>query len=107
LLEATGQQTPTVGRATVFRALQLLCTAEVLEQVRLADGQSVYVQGHPASHHHHLICNSCGRMKNIHSGEIGVLAENLAAREGFAAEGHTFEVYGLCAGCRLRRPDRA
>lgn len=104
LLEATAQEAPTVGRATVFRSLQLLCAADVLEQVRLVDGQTVYVKGHPASHHHHLICNSCGKMENIHSGEIGTLAENLAAKQGFSAEGHTFEVYGRCSACQDHRP---
>ncbi|MGI6083479.1 MAG: Fur family transcriptional regulator [Limnochordia bacterium] len=89
-----------VGRATVFRTLQLLCTTRILEQVRLADGQQVYVTGHPATHHHHLICNACGTMRNIHDTTIGELADALARTEGFTHEDHSFEIYGLCASCR-------
>lgn len=102
-VEAAQQEAPTVGRATVFRTLQLLCEANVLEQVRLADGQSVYVKGHPPSHHHHLICSACGRMQNIHSGEVGKLAQSLAAQEGSSAMDHMFEVHGLCSLCQDKR----
>lgn len=96
LLEEAGD----VGRATVFRTLQLLCQAKVLEQVRLMDGQQVYVTGHPATHHHHLICNACGTMRNIHDTTIGDLARSLAHAEGFSAEDHSFEIYGLCPTCQ-------
>ncbi|NLN20281.1 MAG: transcriptional repressor [Firmicutes bacterium] len=89
-----------VGRATVFRTLQLLCATKILEHVRLVDGQQVYVAGHPPTHHHHLICNACGTMRNIHDTTIGELADSIARAEGFFAEAHSFEIYGLCASCR-------
>lgn len=95
-----------VGRATVFRTLQLLCDIKVLEQVVLADGQRVYVQGHPPSHHHHLICNACGHMQDIHDSQIGELARTIALEQGFSAEEHTFEVYGLCPSCQDQRKQR-
>ncbi len=93
-----------MGRATVFRTLQLLCEAKVLEQVRLVDGQQVYVTGHPATHHHHLICIACGIMRNIHDTAIGDLARSLAHAEGFSAQDHSFEVYGLCPDCQAAPP---
>ena len=100
LLEAVERQAPDVGRATVFRTLQLLCEVNLLERVRLPNGQEAYVAGHAMGHHHHLICTSCGQIVELDECAVDALAANLARQRGFLAQRHTFEVYGLCPKCR-------
>ncbi|HHW10776.1 MAG TPA: transcriptional repressor [Firmicutes bacterium] len=100
LLEAVASSGCGVGRATVFRTLQMLCEVNVLERIRLENGQEAYVTGHPDTNHHHLICTSCGRMENLLGREICRLAEELAAREGYAPHNHIFEIYGICPACQ-------
>ena len=51
---------PGLGRATVFRALDLFASLSVVERVDLPAGDHAYVACE-RSHHHHAICTSCGR----------------------------------------------
>ena len=48
-----------VGLATVYRALQALVDDGEVDVLRSADGEAVYRRCSP-SHHHHLVCRSCG-----------------------------------------------
>lgn len=100
LLEVIQERSPDVGRATVFRTLQLLSDAKLLERIRLEDGQDVYVVGHDSGHHHHLICNSCGDILEIEECHVSELARAQAAKRGFVVQDHTFEIYGVCAHCQ-------
>lgn len=99
LLDAVEQKARGVGRATVFRTLQLLCNSGLLEQVRLEDGQLVYVTDHSEDHHHHLICTNCDTIVEIDDCEVGSLAKAIAKERGFKPRSHTFDIYGICAAC--------
>ena len=50
-----------IGRATVFRALDLLTELGVLERLDLPNGEHAYVPCEPV-HHHHVVCSVCGRV---------------------------------------------
>lgn len=100
LLEAVEQQAPEVGRATVFRTLNTLRAHGLVEQVRLDDGQDVYIAHHTDLHHHHLICTHCSAIQEVTDCSVHESVRTLAKRYGFVPEGHTFDVYGVCADCR-------
>lgn len=100
LLGAVEQEAPSVGRATVFRTLQLLCELALVERVRLEDGNDVYVTGHSPVHHHHLICNTCDDIVEMTECGVDDFVEQVARRHGFLAEDHTFDIYGVCATCQ-------
>jgi Fur family ferric uptake transcriptional regulator len=108
LLNAVATSSSPVGRATVFRTLQLLCNHHVLERIRLHNGQDAYVKGHPVEHHHHLICNACGAITNLYDKNVGELAQQLAQKHNYHADEHVFEIYGICSTClhnkRLQPP---
>lgn len=100
LLDAVDKETPGVGRATVFRTLQVLCEHGLLEQVRLDEGQVVYVADHSHAHHHHLICTHCDAIEEIEDCEVGHLVLAIAKDRGFQPRSHTFDIYGICHECR-------
>lgn len=100
LLERLARKAPEVGRATVFRTLQLLCEARLLERVQLPNGQEAYVAGHARGHHHHLFCTSCGQVQELDRCAVEAVAARLAEERGFVAQRHTFEIYGLCPRCQ-------
>jgi len=90
-----------VGLATVYRALADLATegeADSLQQ----EGESLYRACTPGSHHHHLICRSCGTTVEISADEVEVWAREVAARHGFTQPEHVVDVFGLCADCSAR-----
>lgn len=91
-----------IGRATVFRTLDLLVRAGVLSRmhgVEAGERCVRYTRCEP-QHHHHLRCRSCGRVEEI---ELRALERQLAAvarRRGFLAVEHEVEIAGLCPRCR-------
>jgi Fur family transcriptional regulator, ferric uptake regulator len=88
----------TVGLATVYRALADLATegeADSLQQ----DGESLYRACTPNSHHHHLICRSCGTTVEIGADEVETWAQTVAAQHGFTQPRHIVDVFGYCPDC--------
>ncbi len=92
-----------IGRATIFRAIDLLLELEVIERLDLPTGEHAYVACRPA-HHHHLVCSGCGRTVDVDdSGLRGVVSE-IASRTGFRIDDHRLELFGQCPSC-LRGED--
>lgn len=91
--------TEDVGRATVFRTLRLFQELGVVCQVVLDDGQVAYSLSSDG-HHHHLVCSSCGAVRNFASTDIEDLLQELANRTGYDVAAHRLEVYGRCAVCK-------
>lgn len=94
----------TVGLATVYRALADLAQegeADSLQQ----DGESLYRACTPGSHHHHLICRSCGTTVEIAADEVEDWAQRVAAQHGFTRPQHVVDVFGFCPNCRNAQRD--
>lgn len=87
-----------VGRATVFRTLDALHSAGMLDRVEQPDGSHSYVLC-PSGHHHHAICSNCGVVVDLRGCDAGKAAELEARAAGFAIQGHRLEFYGLCRVC--------
>jgi Fur family ferric uptake transcriptional regulator len=87
-----------VGLATVYRALADLAVegdADSLQQ----DGESLYRACTPGTHHHHLICRSCGTTVEIAADEVEEWAQRVAAQHGFTRPQHVVDVFGFCPAC--------
>jgi Fur family ferric uptake transcriptional regulator len=89
-----------VGRATVFRTMRLLTDLDILCRVLLEDGSMHYRVSRRGDHHHHLVCVSCGNVRELEDCAIGDLVRELAAATEYDIEGHWLEFYGRCASCR-------
>ena len=90
-----------IGRATIFRALDLFTELNVLERLDLLSGEHAYVPCEPAGHHHHIVCSACGRVTEIE--EVGLALEEIQRRTGWQVESHRLELYGRCPRCRTGR----
>lgn len=97
LLRARGSG---VGLATVYRAVQLLAETGEVDVLRSEDGESVYRRCERRSHHHHLVCRSCGRTVEIDAPVAEGWASQVASAHGFDDVEHTIELVGTCATCR-------
>src|SRR5437868_5324005 len=87
-----------VGRATVYRTLDLLERYGMLARVH-ADGCHGYTLC-DEGHHHHLLCSSCNAVLPVDA--TGVEAEilRLADELKFRVDTHTLEFAGLCEACQ-------
>ncbi|AEE46051.1 transcriptional repressor [Cellulomonas fimi] len=97
LLRARGSG---VGLATVYRAVQSLSETGEVDVLRTPDGESVYRRCAQRSHHHHLVCRSCGRTVELDAAQAEAWAAQVATAHGFADVDHTIELVGTCAPCR-------
>lgn len=88
-----------IGRATIFRLLELLAEQNLVERVDLPDGRHAYVPCEP-SHHHHLVCISCGGSSEVDDCGIDAVAAEAARRSGFEIQSHRLELFGRCPGCQ-------
>lgn len=99
ILDLTEAVAPDVGRATVFRTLDLLIGLGALERVRLPGGQEGYVLCGPP-HHHHIVCSACGAVGEIDDTVLESALQDAVRRSGFTLEHHALELAGSCAACR-------
>ena len=91
-----------IGLTTVYRTLQALESADLVDMVRTDSGESVYRRCAAPHHHHHLVCRSCGAAVEVSGHEVEAWAAEVAAEHGFSDVDHTVELFGTCAGCRSR-----
>jgi Fur family transcriptional regulator, ferric uptake regulator len=94
----------TMGRATVYRAVDLLLEAGVLDRVVLPDGSSTHrVCG--GAHHHHVTCTGCNRTVSIDACLPGEVLAAVSRTTEFVIDGHALELYGRCPSCRSMGTD--
>lgn len=91
-----------IGRATVFRTLEALAAIGAVERVDLPSGEHAYVVCRPDDHHHHVICASCGRTREIVDGRLSEILAEVERLTGYAIDSHRIELYGTCPVCRRR-----
>jgi Fur family ferric uptake transcriptional regulator len=93
-----------VGLTTVYRHLHRLAETGTVDVVVSPDGEASYRLCGPSSggspdndsHHHHLVCRTCGRSAEVEGPEVERWAERVAADAGFTDVTHTVEIFGTC-----------
>jgi Fur family transcriptional regulator, ferric uptake regulator len=99
LWQTLRQTEPRMGRATVYRSVEMLVQMGLLHRIELADGTHHY-RVCRGGHHHHLTCTQCQRVVDI---DLCLPKEQLHAlsiQTGFALAGHALTLFGECAQCR-------
>jgi Fur family ferric uptake transcriptional regulator len=88
-----------IGRATVFRSIELFTSLGLVERVDLPGGDHAYVACDTA-HHHHAICTNCGRSFDVDDAGLSEVLARMGSRSGFRVTAHRLEIFGLCAACQ-------
>jgi Fur family ferric uptake transcriptional regulator len=87
-----------VGLTTIYRVLaELEATAEA-DSLTLEDGETKY-RACGSHHHHHLVCQKCGRAAEFDLPGFENAALEIAKRHGFTGVQHSIELFGICAEC--------
>jgi len=90
-----------VGRATVYRTLDML---EAIGAIRLVtiDGRAHVDACADPTLHFHLVCEKCHAVTEMHAAaEDGLMAS--AHAQGFEPSARPVEIVGRCADCRADR----
>jgi Fur family ferric uptake transcriptional regulator len=113
LCAAVAGAAPTVGRATVFRTLDLLVAAGLLDRLYSLGPHVSYVARHPprqragdagpdpARAHRalYLICAVCNGAQEIADDAVARALRDAAARHAWPAEDALVEITGRCPAC--------
>jgi Fur family ferric uptake transcriptional regulator len=96
-IRAGGQR---VGTASVYRAVDLLLAAGLVQRIEVGDGgarfEAVVPGGH---HHHHAVCDRCGRLTPFEDPGLERAIGHLADRLGHRVHAHDVLIRGQCHGC--------
>jgi Fur family ferric uptake transcriptional regulator len=87
-----------VGLSTVYRTLQTLADAGEVDMLRTEDGEAIYRRC-STTHHHHLVCRTCGRTVEVEGPTVERWSDSIAAQHGFTDVSHTLEIFGTCPAC--------
>jgi Fur family ferric uptake transcriptional regulator len=96
---------PDLATSSTYRNLSLLESAGVVRRLVTADDHSRYELAESLTeHHHHLICQKCGLVRDVTLDDplesaLDDAFDDVAAREGFTLSSHAIDIYGLCPAC--------
>ena len=102
LSDAVAALDPAVGRATIFRTLELLEASGILDRLHAVRGDASYVARDPASPrttHQYLVCTVCDGVTEVEDAGLAALLQEVAARQSFRAERGLVEIVGRCQSC--------
>jgi ABC-2 type transport system ATP-binding protein len=89
-----------VGLASVYRTLDLLHGLGLVQRVDVGEGGQRYEPVVPGGeHHHHAVCDSCGRLTRFEDPSLERALERLSDRLGHRGAAHDVVIRGTCARC--------
>jgi len=104
LYQDVRKRLPTLSRATVYRVLDTLIELGLVRRISTRDAVARFDTN--LSRHHHLVCDSCGRVEDVEEGllPLGELAR-VDEILGFRISEVSVELRGLCQRCRQAGSD--
>ncbi len=90
-----------VGIASVYRVLELLTSEGLVQRIDLGSGISRYEPIHSGGdHHHHLVCDSCGKVEAFEDTTLEQALVGLESTSGYVVAAHDVVLHGACSDCR-------
>jgi Fur family transcriptional regulator, ferric uptake regulator len=90
-----------IGVASIYRTLDLLDRLRLARRVDAAEGVARYEPIDPSGdHHHHIVCERCGRVTAFEDRELEAAIEQLSRRVEYSIDAHDVTLRGECPVCR-------
>ncbi|HET6448159.1 MAG TPA: Fur family transcriptional regulator [Conexibacter sp.] len=90
-----------VGRASVYRILELLTELKLVQRIDVGQGVARYERHLPdGDHHHHLVCDCCGQIAPFEDPALEQAIERVSRKLSFAVDDHDVVLHGACSDCR-------
>lgn len=99
MLEYMQGDYPDLSFDTIYRNLSLFEELHLLEYTDLGGERKFRIRCGTTDHHHHLICLTCGKTKQIHTCPMELVLP-AGVQEEFVVTDHKFEIYGYCMACQ-------
>ncbi|MBA3948250.1 MAG: transcriptional repressor [Herpetosiphonaceae bacterium] len=89
---------PTLNLATVYRTLDFLCDQRLVATADVGGQKTYELVGEEP--HHHLVCRSCGEMRQIDHAALHALCATLDREQNFTMDMEHLVIFGRCSSCR-------
>lgn len=100
-LRARGRR---IGRASIYRVLELLAEHGLVERVTVGRGLTRFERAQPSGeHHHHLVCEQCGRLVAFDDPGLERAIGRVSERIGARVDHHDVLLRGDCGDCLTTR----
>ena len=87
--------------STVYRTIELLKKLDLITEIDLGDG-CIRFHHSDKGHHHHLVCNHCGKLMELPEVLLKQLEETIACQYDFKANLKHLSITGICNNCQCR-----
>ena len=96
-----------VGRASVYRALEQLEELKLVHRLDIEGGIASYERAEPSGdHHHHLVCERCGKVVQFEDRGLERAISAIARRSSFEVADHDVTLRGSCERCGAKTSRR-
>lgn len=100
VLGAVAALDESIGRASVFRTLDLLTQLGIIRPTYVESSMTPQYVMLPEGHHHHVICTNCNRVIEFDDCGLSDLTQLLETRFNLTITGHLLEFYAVCNACQ-------
>ncbi len=84
---------------TAFRIINQFTDKGLTQKVQLKEGKFRYELSSKPDHHH-LVCESCGRIEDMPECQVGLLEKDIFKNKQFKVSSHSLEFFGKCLSCQ-------
>jgi len=98
IYKAVNLKKNTTDKVTVYRILANFLHLGIVNRVQLGDKDARFELAN-CSHHHHLVCENCGKIEDIQLSEE-ILLKEVAKKTAFKVRSHSLEFFGTCKNCQ-------
>jgi Fe2+ or Zn2+ uptake regulation protein len=101
---------PSLSQSGAYRNVAVLVDLGVVDRIAGTDDHGRYELAEQfAGHHHHLVCDVCGLVEDLHASPkleraLAEAARVASEEQGYAVIDHRVELSGQCPRCRAAAP---
>lgn len=101
ILRRARRRLPRLNKSAVYRALDVLTHLSLVNPIDVGQGEMQY-ELNTQPHHHHLVCQHCGKITDIDGHAFNALDRILRTEYGFAPFLFHFAIFGVCRECQRK-----
>ncbi len=89
-----------VSRATIYNTLEILVKCDLIKAHQFGNNKTLYERSYGFKDHDHLICMSCGDIKEFDDLRVHEAVHHHSNLDNFKIEYHSLNIYGKCQRCQ-------
>lgn len=87
------------NKTSLYRAFETMKKEGFINEIMLGENKKRYELA-DKSHHHHIVCESCGSIEDIEmEKDLDLFEKKIEKTKNFKIASHSLEFFGLCQKC--------